>query len=155
MNRFIALTILMFFVLSCGNQKNERSSTPEQVEGEVKVMLEKYLQDISENGVAAEVAYLDSAGDFFWVPPGFNSAISYDSVMSVLNSAEPTNMGFSWKELKIQAMSPELAVYTGKVQATNIDSAGVETSNILIETGVLVKREAGWKLYCGQTGLLQ
>lgn len=150
------LPLLWIVILgSCMQTEKKRVFSAENVEAETRQMLENYLEDINQNGIAAELAYLDSVGDFFWVPPGFGEALGYDSVMSVLNGVGPEQtMTFNWETLDIQAMSSELAVYTGKVRVTDIDSSGSEVQNTMLETGVLIKRPDGWKLYCGQTGML-
>ena len=120
-------------------------------------MLHNYFQDIAEEGLLAEFKFLDDSDEFFWVPPGYTSAISYDSVRIILESraAGYEYIKFDWESLKINPLNTSYAAYTGVVRGMMKDTAGVEADVALIETGVVVKRDAGWKLLCGQSRALE
>ncbi len=81
---------------------------------EVKQTLNNYYTDIQKNGLTAEFNYLDSSADFFWVPPGYTSAISYDSVAKVLRQNAPhyTSIVNTFDTLTIFIITKELATYT-------------------------------------------
>ena len=102
-------------------------------------MLEDYFDAISESGLSAEFDYLDQSSDFFWVPPGFNSAISYDSVKTILES------------LRIVPISKDIANYTGIVGGSITDSRDSINAVHMIETGTVIRRVNGWKILCDQS----
>ena len=51
-------------------------------------------------------------------------------------------------------LSADYATFSGKLTSTSVDTAGQATTVTLLETGVVVKREHGWKLLRGQTVML-
>src|SRR5438105_4849811 len=55
----------------------------------VREMLDNYNKDIRKSGLTAELKYLDTSIDFFWVPPGYAGSISYDSVIGILKQNAP------------------------------------------------------------------
>ncbi|HEV8286104.1 MAG TPA: nuclear transport factor 2 family protein [Chitinophagaceae bacterium] len=116
-----------------------------------------YYNDLKTLGLTAEFKYLDSSSNFFWVPPGYPSAISYDSVATILkqNAAFFKSIDNRFEDLRIIPLSKELATYTARLHSTMTDTTG-NTSNIsLVETGVLIKRKDGWKLLSGQTAVIK
>ena len=119
-------------------------------------MFENYHRDIEKEGLTAEFAYLDHSEDFFWVPPGYQSPLSYDSVRSILEQSARgfTKIQFQWDTLQIVPLSEEIATYTGIVSGTMIDTSATETRVRIIESGKVIKRSSGWKLLCGQSANL-
>jgi len=116
-------------------------------------MLEDYFAAISEAGLRAEFDYLDQSSDFFWVPPGFNSAISYDSVETILemNADSFKKVQFYWATLRILPISKDIANYTGIVGGAITDSKDSINAVHMIETGTVIRRENGWKILSGQS----
>jgi hypothetical protein len=102
----------------------------------------------------AEFKYLDHSPDFFWVPPGYAGAISYDSVAAILKKSAPkyTLIENTFDTLHIVPLSKELATYTGSLTINMTDTSGVYQARFsLLETGVMIKRPDGWKLLNGHT----
>jgi hypothetical protein len=99
---------------------------------------------------------LDHSPDFFWIPPGYEHPIYYDSVESVikLNATRLKSVVNSFDSLQVIPLSERLAIYTGKMQSVTTDTSNQVTEVSLIETGVMIKRKDGWKLLSGQTSLL-
>ncbi|HEY0741603.1 MAG TPA: nuclear transport factor 2 family protein [Chryseosolibacter sp.] len=128
-----------------------------KVEKEVREMLANYFGDIRREGLMAEMKYLDNSADFFWVPPGYNHALSRDSVVAIISGYAPkvklTNNSF--ETLRIVPLSDEIATYTGRVRSTVTDLQGNERTHVLVETAVVVKRKDGWKLLNGQTSVVR
>lgn len=124
---------------------------------EVQEMFENYYQDIKIEGLTGEFKYLDTSENFFWVPPGYKSALSYDSVKSILetNASNLSMADLSWAELKVFPLSNDIASYTGILEGTVIDKAGNQNDVHIIESGVVIKREDGWKLLSGQTSVIE
>ncbi len=145
----------LFFILTilfAGCSSTERTD-PDAVVREVRAMFDEYETSVERDGLLAEFAFLDSSENFFWVPPGFASAISYDSVRTVvtLNAQRTRSISLSWDTLSILPLNAASAVYTGVLSWTNEDTSGTVTHARIIETGVVIRREDGWKLLCGQS----
>ncbi len=119
-------------------------------------MLSNYHEDIGKDGLTAEFKYLDKSADFFWVPPGYTTALNYDSVRTILEQNAPSlqTVKFHWKQLQVFPLSDEIASFTGIVDGQMIDTSGVESKVAIIESGTVIKRRDGWKLLCGQSAAL-
>jgi hypothetical protein len=124
---------------------------------DVQQTLEQYYADIKKEGLLAEFKYLDSSENFFWVPPGYNRALSYDSIAAIIKWIAPSlkSVENSFDTLRIIPLSEELATYTGRLRSVSTDTSGKVTTTQLVETGILIKRPAGWKLLSGQTSVVE
>jgi hypothetical protein len=122
---------------------------------EVKQMLDNYYRDIRSAGLTAELKYLDSTTSFFWVPPGYPSALSYESVVAILKQNAPmyTSVDNHFDTLSVIPLSKYTAMYTGRLRSVMADTLGHVNTYMLLETGVVIKRPAGWKLLSGQTAV--
>jgi len=152
------LPVMVFLTaMSCSDQTELSVTEKGRVAEEVRAMLHQYDDDVRTNGLLAEFAYLDSSEDFFWVPPGYNSSLSYDSVVVIIrkNAALLRNVNNVWDSLRIIPHSGSLATFTGNITSRSVDTSGNVATVRLIETGLAVKRYDGWKLLSGQTSLLQ
>ncbi|MCH7964533.1 MAG: hypothetical protein IH852_11425 [Bacteroidetes bacterium] len=149
------ITIILTLV-SCDGIKKSNDFDKVAVVDDVYQMLHDYHKDISKKGLTAEFKYLDPSPDFFWVPPGYNTALSYDSVKSILetNAKAFRSIEFHWDTLQIFPLSNEIANYSGIVGGFMIDTAGVKSTISIIESGTIIKREGGWKLLSGQSATL-
>ena len=123
---------------------------------EARQMLVGYNDDIREHGLLAEFAYLDSSAQFFWVPPGYTSPLSFDTVAKIMraNAAVIKKMDNRWDTLIVNVLSSDIATYTGKLHSTITDTAGKIFNTHLIESGTMIKRKDGWKLLSGQTAAI-
>jgi hypothetical protein len=142
--------------ISCENAQKQISLDKEQISKEIEQTLFDYHMDINKDGLTAEFLYLDNSSDFFWVPPGYTSALNYDSVRTILNqnAKSLSTVKFQWDTLQIFPLSDKIANYTGIVNGQTIDTAGVESNVLIIESGTLIKRDNGWKLLSGQSAIL-
>lgn len=124
---------------------------------EAKATLEQYYLSIQEKGLSAEFDFLDTSSQFTWIPPGYREPLSFDSVRHLIeeNAAMGTSIANTWDTLIVNALSPEIACYSGRFKSTVIDSTGFELVLTFTETGILVKRPDGWKLLQGQTALVR
>jgi hypothetical protein len=149
--------IVLLLVLSCKQPDTSPIQADKKIIADtIRQTLNNYYADIKKEGLAAEFRYLDSSSDFFWVPPGYTSSISYDSVASVLkqNMFLYKTIENSWDTLSIKALTDELASYTGRLHSIMTDTSGKTMKFTLVETGLLVKRQNGWKLLSGQTSIV-
>ena len=123
----------------------------------VNSMLSNYYDDIAKDGLLAEFNYLDSSDQFFWVPPGFDSAISYDSVASILrmNAPKLKSVNNVLKTSKVFPLNHDLANYTITLRSVVTDTTGNVSDFKLIESGIVIKRKNGWKLLSGQTSVVE
>jgi hypothetical protein len=161
MKYFLQLIILIFvfaFFLACQQQTAPLTNEEKrEIDENIQQTLKDYYDDIRKSGLTAEFKYLDNSADFFWVPPGYSSAISYDSVASVINQNATLykSVDNSIETLKVVPLTKELATYTARINSTMTDPADKTTKFSLVETGVLIKRQDGWKLLNGQTAVVE
>ncbi|GBF20628.1 hypothetical protein DHD05_10470 [Arenibacter sp. N53] len=99
---------------------------------------------------------MDDSPDFFWVPPGYSSALSFDSVEIILNASHKAlqSVKMEWDTLQIFPLTNEIANYFGIVEGVMVDTSGLESAISIIESGTIIKRESGWKLLSGQSEIL-
>lgn len=140
---------------SCTTNPIQKEANDQLSEREVKSFLEQYAQAVSEKGLEAEFGFLDSSSTFFWIPPGFYSAISFDSVANILhgNAKLFSKINNRWDTLHVEMPAPEIAVYWGILNSESFDTSGNNFSARLIESGVVKKIKGKWKLHSGQTSI--
>jgi hypothetical protein len=150
----LIVVTMVILNLSCTSSFTEAEK--KIVAKEAGQMLDDYYADINKDGLTAEFKYLDSSKEFFWVPPGFQQAISYDSVVSIItrNASSFRSVENTWDTLTIIPLTAELASYTGRLRSSMTDTLGKKSEYTLVETGMLIKRKRGWKLLNGQTTIL-
>ena len=148
--------LIILTLISCYGIKETDSLDKESIIEDVTLMLDNYHEDIAKEGLTAEFRYLDESSDFFWVPPGYQTALSYDSVKSILemNAKAFRSIEFSWDTLQVFPLSNRIANYSGIVSGLMTDTSGVESTISIIESGTIIKREDGWKLLSGQSAIL-
>lgn len=132
---------------------SERKRT--EVETEVKTMLYKYCADVKERGLHAEYDYIDNSGQFFWAPPGATAPLPFDTVISMIsrNAAVYKQVSNTFDTLSVTPLTGSLAAYSARIRSMCTDTAGTQTIVHLVETGIVIKRPQGWKLFCGQTSV--
>ncbi len=157
MKSYILFLLLMcsWLFYSCTQgalSENENKSIKE----EVRNTLTNYYSDIKKSGLTAEFNYLDNSKDFFWVPPGFTAALSYDSVAAILkkNAKLFSSVDNTFDTLIIKPLSKDIATYTCRLRSSMTMINGKSSNMTMLETGTMVKRQNGWKLLCGQTAIL-
>lgn len=151
------LTVLIALTFaSCKQNTSLTEKEKKIVIQDVTQTLNNYYNNIRKSGLMAEFKYLDNSPDFYWVPPGYSSSISYDSVAVILKQTAPKYkyIDNSFDKLQIIALDNEIATYTGQLKSIMTDTAGKEMTFSMVETGVLIKRQDGWKLLSGQTTVL-
>ena len=151
-SRFVCFA-LAFTLWACTPAKDSTDFNKEAVIIEVTQMFDNYHRDIQEKGLTAEFDYLYPSDDFFWVPPGYTSALTYDSVKTILemNAKHFRKVEFHFDTLKIFPITNEMANYSGIVSGTMEDTSMLKTKVAIIESGTIIKRKDGWKLLCGQS----
>lgn len=155
--KIAALFALLLLLLSCQPEKRPPDFDKAAAAESARRMLYDYHAAIQREGLAGEFPYLDTSADFFWVPPGYTSALSYDSVRAILeaNAGAFSSVEFRWDTLRLFPLSPEIVNFTGIVSGQMVDTAGVSASTSIIESGTLIRRKDGWKLLSGQSAVLE
>lgn len=156
MIKIILTACVVLTVISCNQSTTLNENEKANIIKDVRASLDNYFSDIKKSGLTAEFKYLDNSSDFFWVPPGYTNAISYDSVAAILKKHAPNSRSIdnSIDSLRIIPLSKELASYYARINSTMIDTTGKAETFTLIESGVWIKRNDGWKLLSGQTAVL-
>jgi hypothetical protein len=156
MRKSLLRGILLVLLASCRSSTSLDPAKQAEIAAAAKQALKNYYDDLRAAGLLAEFKWLDSSASFFWIPPGYASPINFDSVAKIIrsNSLAIKSIDENWEELHIHTLSDEIVSYSGRLHSLTIDTAGNKHSTRLVETGILVKRAAGWKLLCGQTNIL-
>ena len=156
MTRPILTIFTMLTIVSCRQSTPLTETDKASIVSDVQKTLDNYYNDIRKSGLTAEFKYLDNSSEFFWVPPGYSCSISYDSVTAILKQNAPKYkfIDNSFDTLRIIPLNKELATYTGRLHSTMTDTSDKTMTFSLVETGVLIKRQEGWKLLSGQTSIL-
>lgn len=149
-------TLLAFAIVIASCQPKEHFNKA-SIEADVRTMLQAYDDSVRANGLNGEFDFLDNSDEFYWVPPGYQYAISYDSVTAILrrNAPKLSYVNNSWDTLRIKALSKNYALFSGVVNSTVITSTNDTLKMKLAETGLVVKRKTGWKLLSGQTNIVR
>lgn len=148
MKRYVALFLI---IVSCNQPASLSEDQRKAIIAETTKMLDNYCEDVKKEGLMAEFKYLDDSEDFFWIPPGYKSAISYDSVAVVLKENASMKIDKRYDSLHIIPLNKEIASFSAIVRFPVADSTGKTSDFSLIESGVLIKRKDGWKFLNGQT----
>lgn len=148
---------LILILISCNRQRSLTPAEQRQITSEIKTTMENYYNDIRKYGLMAEFKYLDSSKEFFWMPPGYNSAIRYDSVSRILrnSAAQYTSINNRWITLEIIPEDHDHASYSGIIRSEMKDTGGSINIYSLHENGRLIRRKDGWKLLSGNTKMTE
>src|SRR5688572_109495 len=139
--------VCALYIIILGGCKDEKgrlsADDARKVESEVRLLFDHYFEAMLKGGLTAEFQYLDHSSDFFWVPPGYENPISYDSVAAVLmlNAPRFVSVENTSDTLRIIPLTTALATYTAKLRSVMKDTTGNISSVNLIETGVVIKRK--------------
>ena len=157
----IRLALIIFAVtnlilLGCGQSDELAEAQRKNIIDTVTQTLRNYYNDMDKKGLLTEFNYLDSSKEFYWLPPGYSAAIDYKAVAAAIraNAADYQSIKIEWDTLSVDALSNKLARYTGRLRSKWTDTTGKSMNLTFVETGLLIKRENGWKLLSGQTAIL-
>ncbi|MFN0032698.1 MAG: hypothetical protein ACKVOR_11110 [Flavobacteriales bacterium] len=152
---------LLPLVIFCGCLPDNSSSIPStfqrnKTEHEVRQFFDSYYAAMKAKGLIGELEFLDTTSDFFWVPPYYNSSITFDSVSAHLhnNAHLFQSVENSWEHVRIYPLNDSIATYTGKLHSKMIQPNDSALSATMLESGVVRKRNGHWKLLCGQTCII-
>ncbi len=150
------IACIVLTTISCKQSTTLTENEKVNIIKDVQTSLYSYYSDIKKSGLSAEHKYFDSSSAFFWVPPGYTNAISYDDFTTILKENAPTSKSIdnAIVSLKIIPLSKELASYYARINSTMIDTTGKAETYNLIESGIWIKRNDRWKLLSGQTAVL-
>lgn len=149
--------VIALALIQCQEDKSTLTDATKRIIIEdVKSALHEHAAIIQEKGLIAELNFLDPSPDFFWIPPGYEQPIYYDSVAAMIEADAQRYevVANSFDSLKVIPLSERLAIYTAKMRSICTDTAAVITETHLLETGIVIKRKDGWKLLSGQTSLI-
>lgn len=163
MRTLLLLKLLLVFVviqvalISCEGERPLTDTDNQKVNSEVHQMLNNFYSDVNREGLMAEFKYLDNSPDFFWIPPGYQSALSYDSVKAEVerNARLFQTVNFRWDTLRVIPLAEDIANYSGVVSGSMADTAGTESMVALLESGTVIRRADGWKILSGHTTILE
>jgi len=147
-----------FFIIlvSCGSDSVVLEDEKLKIIASIKIRLKAVQREVKLNGLTAQLEYMDDSEDFFWTPPGYDSALTYDSFAKILRLNAPNYKSITnnYDSLTIIPLTKTLASYTGLIRSTMIDTLGNRSAFSLIETGVVIKRGRKWMFLNGQTSVV-
>jgi hypothetical protein len=148
----LSILPVLFLVFSC-----RPGPDSEGVRKDVQSTIDNYYNDIRKQGLLAELKYLDSTTQFFWIPPGYMNYVSYDSVAAAIRRNAPgmKSLNNHYDSLLIVPLSSDHAQFAMRTISVSVDAAGDSTTTAFIESGVMVKRNDGWKFLSGHTSILE
>jgi hypothetical protein len=148
----LSIIPVLFLFFSC-----RPGPDSESVRKDVKSTIDNYYNDIRKQGLLAELKYLDSTKQFFWIPPGYMNYVSYDSVAAAIRRNAPgmKSLNNHYDSLLIVPLSSDHAQFAMRTISVSVDTAGDSTTTAFIESGVMVKRKDGWKFLSGHTSILE
>jgi hypothetical protein len=150
-------SLLAFFLLCSCNQGDKTASGDDGARTEIKSTIDNYYNDIRKEGLIAELSYLDSSREFYWVAPGYLNYAGYDSVAAAIrrNAASLKSVNNRYDSLLIIPLTDEYAQFVMRTISTAVYATGDTARTAFIESGVMVKRKDGWKFLSGQTSILE
>jgi hypothetical protein len=156
MKRLLTALVIIGSFHSCKDDNELTENDKKKISADVIKTLHRYHEDINKSGLTAEIKYFDNSPNFFWVPPGYGSPINYDSVVNILTLNAPAfkSVNNSFVTLKVFPLTRNYITYTATIQSHLSDTMGMNPNNLLLETGVMIKRPDGWKLLNGQTAVV-
>lgn len=145
--------LALFLLLSCSQTDKSQGD----VQKEIRSTIDNYYNDIRKEGLLAELKYLDSSKQFFWVPPGYLNYAGYDSIAAAIrrNAAFLKSVDNRYDSLLIVPLTKDHAQFVMRTVSTTVDATGDTVKTAFIESGVMVKRKDGWKFLSGQTSVLE
>lgn len=151
MRNLVLLPFVLFLLPSCQQAGRSADSVTQ-----IKATIDNYYTDIRKKGLIAELDYLDSSDQFFWVPPGYLDYILYDSVARVIrkNAGAFQLVDNRYDSLLVIPLSKGYAQFAMRTMSTTVTASGDTSHTRFIESGVMVKRKQGWKFLSGQTSIL-
>jgi hypothetical protein len=148
----LSVLAVIFLLFSCRS-----GSDSDGVRKEVKSTIDNYYNDIRKGGMLASLKYFDSSKQFFWIPPGYLNYVSYDSVAAAIRRNAPglKSLNNHYDSLLIVPLSADHAQFAMRSVSISVDADGDSTTTAFIESGVMVKRNGGWKFLSGHTSILE
>lgn len=155
--KWLPALIVYFLIFSCKESVELSTNERNKIKSEVIKTLENYSNDVNFNGLRAEFKYLDSSSSFYWIPPGYISAVSYDSVKKILIATDPTLRAINnrYVDILVDPLSSLYASYKARVISHTEDTAGKIYDVQMLETGVMRKEKNNWKLMNGHTSMME
>ncbi|MEP7321799.1 MAG: nuclear transport factor 2 family protein [Saprospiraceae bacterium] len=153
------LPYLFLLVIFHGCTTNDRVMSIQEksrIEQDIRQTMVAYFQDVKQYGLNTEFRYLDSSAEFYWVPPGATVAYGYDTIRTMIehNAVKFKSVDNSWDSLHLIVLDQEHVIYTGQLNSNMTDTSGEVSKVKMVESGVLIKRQSGWKLLGGQTAII-
>jgi hypothetical protein len=141
----------------CRRREGLSTKQRERIEYDASQMLNQYNEAVNKGGLLAELPYLDTSAEFFWVPPNYTAALSFDSVASILKANAPRLKAITriWESLDVFPLTKDLASYHAIQHVKTEMSNGDRDESRIIESGLLIKRKDGWKLLSGHTSAIK
>lgn len=151
------LTILaaMLVVFSGCRQQANLTGTfqPSVVKSEVEDMLKAYTKSFNALDIDNTQKYIDDSEDFFWIYTPDKNPVNSDYVKKVIKKEieKYRAIDIRFYYIRVNPLTENIAVYTGGWEEASENHKGDIEKFFGVETGVVIKRNGGWKFLNGQT----
>lgn len=156
MKLFISLFLMCFLctAFTCGEKPlkmNEEEKS--EIVKAVKDMTANYFRDFYTRSIDTVLSHYDTSSSFFWAITPDTIALKRSAMVTMHRHAlkDYTKFDGYWSNIKVEPLTNELAMYHGTYHVNTEDKSGKKGTITGVETGVMVKREDGWKYLAGQT----
>jgi len=141
------------FITSCQQPAILTESQRAVIRDSVIQLNNRYFDDVKANRLGAVLDYIDDSPEFFWVFPPDTTVISHDALVAMFKTEVRLyrSIDLVWDYMRVEPLTNQYAVYTGKFHETKIDISNRVTKFNGAETGIVVHRPTGWKFLNGQT----
>jgi hypothetical protein len=156
MKLFISLFLVCFFLLAftCGEKPLTLSDNDKSdIVKAVKDMTSKYFMDFYTHNVDSVLRHYDTSACFFWAITPDTIAMKRSAMVTMHRHAVKDYTKFEgyWSDMRVEPLTNELAMYHGTYHVLTEDKDGHIGKIMGVETGIMIKREDGWKYLAGQT----
>jgi hypothetical protein len=122
-----------------------------QVRDSVQIMASQIAADVSQNGPLAWLRHFEDTSDFFMASDGHLMFPDYDSASAFINHVVVkmiSKIELSWSDIRIDPLSPDLAMFAADYTEVLTDSAGkkMPISGPGYFTALAEKTPKGWQL---------
>jgi ketosteroid isomerase-like protein len=156
MKIFISLFLVCFFLtaFTCGEKSLTVSKQDKsEIEKAVKQMTANYFKDFYTRNVDSVLKHYDTSACFFWSITPDTIPMKRGAMVTMHRHAIRDYVKFDgyWSDMRVEPLTRDLAMYHGTYHVYTEDKSGQKGKIMGVETGVMIKREDGWKFLAGQT----
>jgi len=144
----LGLALSMALAVTGGCREEPSNQGTMGVEEEVRRMASDLSRDLGREGPSAWLRYFEPTEEFFMVSDGALKFDGYASAERYLGEFAPgvVGMELTWQDLRIDPLSPDLAVLAASYQELIDETSGSQLAFGGYVTALAVRTPEGWRL---------